>query len=300
MSGPPTIFDRDLARRRLLRAAKTGPAGFLVERAAADLGDRLETVLRDFPVALDLATPTPHAAEVLERHGRIGRVVAAVPARELAVGRPGAAVVADAELLPFAPESLDLVVSLLALHTANDLPGILAQVRRALRPDGLFLACLPGGATLVELRQALTIAESEVEGGASPRVFPFADVRDMGALLQRAGFALPVADVDTVVVRYADPLRLMHDLRAMGATNVLADRRRTPLRRDTLMRAFEVYAERFSDADGRIRATFELVWVSGWAPHESQQKPLRPGSAKTRLADALGVPERPAGDKPGG
>ena len=300
MSGPHPIFDRDLARRRLVRAHRAGAATFLAERAAEDLGDRLATVLRDFATAVDLASPTADAARVLAGHGRIGQVVSAVPDLALAAGRPGLVLVADAERLPFAPESLDLVASLLALHTANDLPGVLVQVRRALRPDGLFLACLPGGATLTELRQSLTVAESEIEGGASPRVFPFADMRDMGGLLQRAGFALPVADVDTVTVRYADPLRLMQDLRAMGATNVLTDRRTSPLRRDTLARAFEVYAERFSDPDGRIRATFELVWVSGWAPHESQQKPLRPGSAKARLADALGVPEQPAGDKPKG
>jgi SAM-dependent methyltransferase len=300
MSGPHPIFDRDLAVRRLLRAVRAGPAEFLVERAADDLADRLDTVLRDFPVALDLSTPTPHAARVLEAQRRVGQVVTAVSNAALAAGRPGLALVADPERLPLAPASIDLAVSLLALHTANDLPGVLVQIRRALRPDGLLLACLPGGSTLTELRQALAIAESEVEGGVSPRVFPFADVRDMGALLQRAGFALPVTDVDSVVVRYADPLRLMRDLRAMGATNVLIDRRRTPLRRDTLLRSFEVYAERFSDQDGRIRATFELVWVSGWAPHESQQKPLRPGSAKARLADALGVPERPAGDTPEG
>lgn len=300
MSGPHPIFDRDLARLRLLRAVRSGPAEFLAERAAEDLADRLDTVLRDFPLALDLGTPSGHAAKVLSAHGRVARVVSAVPDAALAADRPGLVFAADPERLPLAPESIDLAVSLLALHGMNDLPGVLVQIRRALRPDGLFLACLPGGATLTELRQAITVAESEVEGGVSPRVFPFADIRDMGSLLQRAGFALPVTDVDTVVVRYADPLRLMHDLRAMGATNVLVDRRRAPLRRDTLMRALEVYAERFSDPDGRVRATFELIWVSGWAPHDSQQKPLRPGSAKARLADALGVPEQSSGDKPGG
>jgi SAM-dependent methyltransferase len=204
----------------------------------------------------------------------------------------------DEEVLPLAEGSLDLAVSALALQFANDLPGLLFQIRRALRPDGLFLAALLGGDTLTELRDAFAAAESEVEGGVSPRVAPFADLRDAGALLQRAGFALPVADVDRVTVRYDTVFDLMLDLRRMGATNALIERRRTPLRRATLFRMAEVYAERFADADKRLRATFEIVWVSGWAPHESQQKPLRPGSAKTRLADALGTKEIPSGEKP--
>ncbi|WP_289052511.1 methyltransferase domain-containing protein, partial [uncultured Methylobacterium sp.] len=187
--------------------------------------------------------------------------------------------------------SFDLAVSLLALQHANDLPGALVQIRRALRPDGLFVGCLLGGRTLTELRQVLTQAESEVEGGASPRVAPFAEVRDVGGLLQRAGFALPVADVETVTVRYGDPFGLMRDLRAMGLTNALRERR-GGLRRETLMRAAALYAERFADPDGRLRATFEMIWLSGWVPHESQQKPLRPGSAQARLADALGTVER--------
>ncbi|MCP8938917.1 methyltransferase domain-containing protein [Alsobacter sp. SYSU M60028] len=301
MSGAPLIFDPALRRdrlRRALRAAEPG-AGFLVERAADELGDRLGAVLRRFSVAVDLGTPTPHAAAALRAAGVSGALVRAVPTAEAVGAGPWSGVVLDDETPAFAPESLDLVVSVLALQTVNDLPGAFAQIRRSLKPDGLFLACLAGGATLTELRQAFAQAESEVEGGVSPRVAPFADVRDMGALLQRAGFALPVTDVDAFTVRYADPLALLRDLRAMGATNVLVERRRTPLRRDTLLRMMQIYAERFSDPDGRVRATFELLWVSGWAPHESQQKPLRPGSAKARLADALGVPERPAGEKPG-
>jgi hypothetical protein len=185
-------------------------------------------------------------------------------------------------------------VSLLALQSVNDLPGSLLQIRRVLKPDGLFLGCLLGGSTLTELRQAFTQAEAEIEGGASPRVAPFADVRELGSLLQRAGFALPVADSELVRVRYADPFALMRDLRAMGFSNALRDRRRTPLRRTTLLRAARLYGDRFADPDGRIPATFELVWLSGWAPHESQQKPLQPGSARIRLADALGVKERGA------
>jgi len=206
-------------------------------------------------------------------------------------------IVADEEALPFADGTFDLVVSALALQLVNDLPGTLVQIRRALKPDGLFLAALLGGETLDELRQSFAAAESEVEGGVSPRVAPFADLRGLGALLQRAGFALPVADADRLVVRYDSAFALMHDLRRMGATNALIDRRRTPLRRATLMRMAEIYAQRFADADGRLRATFEIVWLSGWAPHPGQQQPLKPGTAKARLADALGTRELPAGEK---
>ena len=207
--------------------------------------------------------------------------------------------VADEEALPFATARSISSVSALALQFVNDLPGTLVQIRRALKPDGLFLAALIGGESLTELRQAFAAAEAEMEGGVSPRVAPFADLRDLGALLQRAGFALPVTDVDRVTVRYATPLALMHDLRRMGATNALVERRRAPLQRGTLQRMMEIYAERFADADGRIAATFEIVWLSGWAPHESQQQPLAPGSAKTRLADALRTTEIPAGEKTG-
>jgi SAM-dependent methyltransferase len=209
-------------------------------------------------------------------------------------GLPGEALVADEERLPFAPESFDLVLSNLSLHWVNDLPGCLLQIRRILKPDGLFLASMLGGESLVELREALLEAELATSGGASPRVSPFAEIADAAGLLQRAGFALPVTDLDSFTVRYATPFALLGDLRAMGATNILLARRRTPLRRATLMRMAEIYAERFADPDGRVRATVELVWVSGWAPHESQQKPLKPGSAKARLADALKVVEAKA------
>jgi SAM-dependent methyltransferase len=205
---------------------------------------------------------------------------------------------ADEETLPFADGSLDLVTSALTLQFVNDLPGTLIQVRRALKPDGLLLAALVGGESLAELREAIAAAESEIEGGISPRVAPFADVRELGALLQRAGFALPVIDNERLVVRYDSVFALMRDLRRMGATNVLHERRRKPLRRATLRRMTEIYAERFSDADGRLRASFEIVWLSGWAPHESQQKPLKPGSATQRLADALGTSEISTGEKP--
>ena len=198
----------------------------------------------------------------------------------------GLAVVADEEALPFRDGSLDLVVSALALQFVNDLPGTLIQVRRALKPDGLLLAAMLGGETLTELREAFAAAEAEVEGGISPHVAPFADMREAGALLQRAGFALPVADADRLTVRYASPIALMHDLRGMGETNALALRRRF-LRRATLARAGLLYAERFGDAAGRIPASFEILFLCGWAPHSSQPQPLRRGSATARLADAL-------------
>jgi SAM-dependent methyltransferase len=288
------IFDRTLLRARRARAAKLGPETFLVERVAEDLAGRLSAVLRTFDVAADLGTPTDAVRRALT--GRVGTVIATDPAVQ---GDKTFAVVADEEALPFRDGSLDLVVSALALQFVNDLPGTLVQIRRALKPDGLFVAALIGGDSLSELRQAFAQAESEVEGGVSPRVAPFVDLRDIGALLQRAGFALPVTDIDRVMVRYSSPLTLMHDLRRMGATNVLTERRRKPLRRATLQRLFEIYAERFSDPDGRIRSTFEIVWLSGWAPHESQQQPLKPGSAKARLADALRTTEISTGEKAG-
>ena len=200
--------------------------------------------------------------------------------------------VVDEEALPFSESAFDLVVSALALQFVNDLPGALIQIRRALAPDGLFIGCLIGGQSLHELRLAFAEAEESVMGGTSPRIAPFADLRDMGGLLQRAGFALPVTDSDTITVRYSSMFGLLRDLRAMGATNALIARDRRPLRRAVLMKAAEIYQSRFADADGRLRATFEFVWVSGWAPHESQQKPLQPGSAKARLADALKTEER--------
>jgi len=295
------VFDRALLARRRNRAhaAAVPGADFLVRRAAEDLEARLATVMRSFPVAVDVGTPTRAAADVLAASGKTGAILRLAPLPAALAGGDGLAVAVDEEALPIAQGRADLVTSLLALHHVNDLPGTLVQIRRALRPDGLFLAALLGGGTLRELREAFVVAETETTGGASPRVAPFADVRAMGALLQRAGFALPVTDVDALTVRYADMFALMRDLRAMGATNALIERTRRPLARRTLLRAAEVYAERFAAPDGRIPATFEFVWLSGWAPHESQQKPLRPGSAKTRLADALATVERPAGEKAG-
>jgi SAM-dependent methyltransferase len=280
----PIIFDRRLLCARLARAAALGPSTFLIDHVAVDVVERLAAVRRRFDLALDLAAPTGAVRRALAESAKVGKVLS---------------ITADPEMLPFRDGSLDLVVSALALQFVNDLPGALIQIRRALRPDGLFLAALVGGDTLTELRQSFVIAESEIEQGTSPRVAPFADLRDLGGLLQRAGFALPVTDVDRLTVRYADPLALMHDLRRMGATNLLIERSRRPLRRSTLVKMMEIYGSRFADQDGRIRATFEIVWLSAWAPHESQQKPLRPGSAQRRLADALGTTEISTGEKSG-
>jgi SAM-dependent methyltransferase len=297
MSQPSVVFDRMLLRTRRRRAAVLGPATFLIERVATDLAERLALVLRRFELAVDLGTPTDAVRRALVGH--VGAIVAVDAVPEHLKRHQGLRVAADEEALPFADASLDLVISALALQFVNDLPGALVQIRRALKPDGLFLAALIGGESLTELRQAFAAAESEIEGGVSPRIAPFADLRDLGALLQRAGFALPVTDVERVIVRYDTPFMLMHDLRRMGATNVLSERRRAPLRRATLLRMAEIYAERFADPDGRVRASFEIVWLSGWAPHASQQQPLAPGSARMRLADALGATEISTGEKTG-
>jgi SAM-dependent methyltransferase len=286
-----------LQRRRRLRALLGGPVDFLLAHVAQELMERLLVVKRAFHLAADIGTPGAVLRAMMRSQGVVPHVIAVDPlAPELHSGEP-LLIAADEEVLPFADGSLDLVVSALALQSVNDLPGALTQIRRALRPDGLFLAALLGGETLTELRQSFAAAEAEIEGGVSPRVAPFADLRDLGALLQRAGFALPVVDADRLTVRYASVFDLMRDLRGMGATNALAERRRVPLKRATLLRMAEIYAEQFSDPDGRLRASFDIVWLSGWAPHESQQQPLRPGSAKARLADALKTIEMPAGEK---
>jgi SAM-dependent methyltransferase len=294
MSSGPSIFDRRLLRVRQRRARRLIPATFLLDRVATDLGERLSAILRKFDVAVDLGSPSDAVRLVLAANKNIGTVITT----GLDGDDDSVRVAADEEALPFADGSLDLVVSALALQFVNDLPGTLIQIRRALKPDGLLLAALIGGDSLTELRSAFAAAESEVEGGISPRVAPFADIRELGGLLQRAGFALPVIDSERLTVRYNSALALMRDLRRMGATNILHERRRRPLKRATFARMAEIYIERFSDADGRIRATFEIIWLSGWVPHESQQKPLKPGSATQRLADALGTTELPAGEKP--
>jgi SAM-dependent methyltransferase len=284
MSAPSAIFDKALLKARRQRAVRQGAETFLLERVAADLGERLSAVLRSFERVADIGTPDDVLRRALVASGKVAAVEA---------------VAFDDEVLSTPTETLDLAVSALALQLVNDLPGALIQIRRALKPDGLFLAALIGGDTLTELRQSFATAESEIEGGISPRVAPFADIRDLGALLQRAGFALPVVDSERITVRYDTVFALMHDLRRMGATNALTERRRTPLKRATLLRMAEIYRQAFADADGRLRATFEVIWLSGWAPHQSQQQPLKPGSARTRLADALGATEIPAGEKAG-
>jgi SAM-dependent methyltransferase len=290
-NGPPRLFDRALLDQRRSRVA-AAPADFLLRAVADDVLDRLAAVKRTFATAVDLGTPTPLLAERLRASGQTTNVIH--------IDRIGAPdIVGDPELVPLAPASVDLIVSALALHWSDDLPGVFTQIRAALKPDGLFLASFLGSETLTELRQSLAQAEEEVTGGASPRVAPFAELRAAGALLQRAGFALPVIDQDRRVVRYDTALHLMRDLRAMGATNVLIERNRKPLRRQVLIRAAAIYAERFSDRDGRIRATFDVISLSGWAPHASQQQPLKPGSAKARLADALNAVEKSAGEKTG-
>jgi SAM-dependent methyltransferase len=289
------VFDRLLQRRRRGRASAVSAANFLLDHVAGELADRLSVVLRRFELGVDLGTPGEAVRRSLRQLGAVGTIVGTD-----VIARDKPFVIADEEALPFRDASLDLVVSGLTLHFANDLPGVLAQICRALKPDGLFVAALFGGETLTELRQAFAAAESQIEGGASPRVAPFADLRQLGALLQRAGFALPVTDVERLTVRYDSAFDLMHDLRRMGITNSLLARRRVPLRRATLMAVADIYARRFADADGRIRATFDILWLSGWAPHPDQQRPLRPGSAKARLADALGTREISAGEKAGG
>ncbi|PXA85658.1 SAM-dependent methyltransferase [Caulobacter sp. D4A] len=303
MTSSPLLFDRDLLRARLDRAAPHfGQAGFLKARAAGDAVMRLEAILREFPVAVDLGSRDGAFRQALSESdaaAKIGLLIDTDLSARMLAGRGGPTVVADEERLPFGDETLDLVVSTLALHWTNDLVGALIQIRRALRPDGLFIGALFGGATLTELRQSLMAAEDEIAGGVSMRVSPFADTVDAAGLLQRAGFTLPVADVDRVKVRYGHPIALLQDLRRMGETSVLLDRSRKPLSRKVLFRALEIYQQRFAEADGRVPATFEIVTATGWAPHASQQKPLRPGSAKMRLADALGVKEQPAGDKAG-
>jgi SAM-dependent methyltransferase len=267
---PPKLFDRALHRKRLDRAAAGyAAADFLKRRAAEDIAERLEPVVRDFPVALDLAARRGAFREALAASpaaARVGLLVEADLSPAMLAARGGARVVADEERLPFADASLDLVVSALGLHWTNDVVGALIQIRRALRPDGLFIGAFLGGVTLTELRQSLVAAESELLGGAGSRVSPFADAADAASLLQRAGFVQPVTDVDRVSVRYEHPLRLLADLRQMGETSVLAERHPRPLTRSLLSRACDLYVERFAGPDGRVPATFEILTLTGWAP----------------------------------
>jgi SAM-dependent methyltransferase len=298
MSDAMAVFDRAVLRRRRDRAA----AGFhehdfLAREVAERLTDRLADVRRSFPLALDLGCGTGQLGAALAGRSGIATLVQADLSEAMARRAGGLALAADEEFLPFNEASFDLVVSNLALHWVNDLPGALIQIGRALKPDGLFLAAMLGGETLHELRAVLTQAEIDIAGGVSPRVSPAIDLRDAGMLLQRAGFALPVVDADTIVVTYGDAFALMRELRGMAATNAVLARRQSFTRRAVLMRAAALYAERHAEAGGRVRATFQIITLTGWRAHSSQQTPLRPGTAKTRLAAALGTLEHGAGDK---
>jgi SAM-dependent methyltransferase len=292
------LFDRKLLRARRGRFAHEVAAHeSLLAHVAREIAERVALMLRPFPLALDLGAYHGLLGQAVAQLPSVGATIYAESVFELAKLCPRPALVCDEDLLPFKEASLNLIVSGLALHRVNDLPGALIQIRRALAPDGLFMAAALGAGALIELRRALLEAEEETQGGASPRVAPFGDVRDYGALLQRAGFALPVADAETLTVAYANPRELMREIRALGGGNVLMARARRPLQRKTLARAEALYRERHALPDGGVRATFEIVYLTGWGPDPSQQKPLKPGSAARRLADALGTKEQPAGDK---
>lgn len=279
MSSVPHIFDRKARALRRARAAKIPGQSFLVLEAAAGVAERAGAANRRFHNALEIGSPD-----------------AAFDLMSPLAGAWMRAALSESETLDLPQQSFDLAVSVLTLHAVNDLPGVLIQIRRALKPDGLFVAALFAGDTLKELRESLAAGEEEIAGGASPRVAPFADVRDLGGLLQRAGFNLPVADTERTTVRYCEFNTLISDLRAAGETNALVNRTRKPLRRDVLAASLAHYSSNQAEEDDRLRATFDIVYLTGWAPHESQQKPLRPGSAKARLADALGTVEQKAGD----
>jgi SAM-dependent methyltransferase len=298
MSDAHQLFDRKLLRARRARfASEIAAHEFLLGHVAAEIAERVEVMLRSFPRALDLGAYRGLLGKKVAALKSVGELVYAESAFALAALCPRPALVCDEDLLPFMDASLNLIVSGLALHRVNDLPGALVQIRRALSPDGLFLGALLGARSLIELREALIAAEAETEGGASPRVAPFGDVRDYGALLQRTGFALPVADADVLKMTYASPRELMREVRVLGGGNVLSERSKAPLPRRTLDRAEAIYRERHALPGGGVSATFEIVYLSGWAPDASQQKPLPPGSAAQRLADALRTTEQSAGDK---
>lgn len=298
---PSAPFDRALLNVRRRRVAdEAGEHDFLLDRVAEDLADRLDIIKRTFPLAANIGAHHGVLSRRLRQISSVGLMFDVEAVAELLEACDGPKVLADEELLPFGNATLDLIVSGLSLQHVNDLPGTLVQIRRALKPDGLFLASLLGGSTLGELGAAWLAAEAEITGGASPRVAPAIDLRDLGGLLQRAGFALPVVDSDVVQVAYPSPLALMKDIKAMGASNALNARRRSLTRRDVLARAAQIYEQRHARADGRVMATFEILTVTAWTPDPSQQKPLKPGSAAMRLADALGTKERRAGEETGG
>ncbi|WP_372002387.1 methyltransferase domain-containing protein [Tistrella mobilis] len=288
MTDPIRLFDRALLRRRRDRAARAGgDHGFLVREVAERLAERLDDVLRDFPRALMIGSRDGASRDVFQGRRGIETLIGLDLSPAMAAADPGPVVVADEELLPVADGSMDLVLGLFSLHWTNDLPGALIQIERALKPDGLFLGAIAGGSSLKELREALTMAEIEIDGGLSPRVSPFAELRDAAGLMQRAGFQLPVVDVDTITLTYAHPLKLLTELRMIGATNVLHDRRRAPMKRATLMRAMEIYVERFARPDGRVPATLDLIHLAGWKKAAGQPQPRRRGTADTAMSDML-------------
>lgn len=295
---PLLIFDRAVLRARRERAARDWDRrSFLKREIAERLVERLDDVRRTFPLALDLGSHGDEIAVALRGRRSVGELVRSDLGLNFARRAAGPAIVADEEALPFAADCFDLVLSAMTLHWVNDLPGTLIQIGRILKPDGLFLGAMLGGRTLWQLREALAAAESEIEGGLSPRVSPFADLGDAAALLQRAGFALPVADSDTIEVEYEHAIALMRDLRAMGEGNLVGERRRGFSRRATLLRAAEIYGERFDSPAARVTASFEVLFLHGWRPHASQPKPLKPGAARHRLAAALGTTEMSTGQK---
>jgi len=295
MTGSPIVFDRKLLRQRRERAAATAhDYDFLLRDVAERIIDRLSLVKRNFSLIVDLGGAHGIMAEQLRQ--RAGTETVITTDTSFSAARASNGMVADEEFLPFAKGSLDAVISNLALHWVNDLPGALVQIRNALKADGLFMATLLGGETLRELRLSLMEAEMAVTGGASPRVSPFIDLRDMGALMQRANFALPVVDSEIITVDYSSPLKLMQDLRGMGATNATFNRPMQPTRKAVLLEAAKIYHDKFANVEGRVPATFQVIYAIGWVPHASQQKPLKPGTAAARLADALKTEEIGTGD----
>lgn len=283
-----TVFNRSIVRQHRDRASsKISEHDFLLREVGERLLERLDDTVRKFPVALDIGARSGILAELIAGRGGIEHLFACELSEPMAQQHKGTICVADEEILPFADTSFHLVLSNLCLHWVNDLPGALVQIRQTLKPDGLLLATMFGGETLFELRSVLMDAEIAIEGGISPRVSPFADIRDIGSLMQRAGFALPVLDSETITVHYSDPLKLLYDLRGMGETNAVFEKRKTVMRRETIMHAMQLYRDRFTDDEGRVPATFQILNLSGWAPAPDQPKPLRPGTAQQSLTDVL-------------
>lgn len=295
------VFDRKLVRNHRDRAAKTWEDfNFLHKEVAERLCDRLDDVVRDFPLALDIGCHGGDMAETLRGRGNIETLIQCDLSEGMitrANQQNALSIVADEEVLPFGPNQFDLITSNLSLHWVNDLPGALLQINRSLKPDGLFIATMFGTETLGELRQSLQAAEMEVDGGISPRISPFADVRDVGMLLQRAGFNLPVVDTDLITVSYENPLKLLKDLKGMGENNKVLERRKVFTKRDLIFKAMQKYIEEFKGDDERVPASFQVMFLTAWKPDPSQQKPLQPGSATHKMSDAFGVPEHVLSEK---